>query len=602
MKIKQLSETTINRIAAGEVVERPASVVKELIENSIDAGATSIDIIIERGGKNLIIVSDNGQGMSKEDLLLSVERHTTSKLNENDIMNILNFGFRGEALPSICSISRVRIDSHDEFKNISYNLTIEGGVKNDIIPSNHPKGTKIEVRDLFFATPARLKFLKNDKLEQNYIQDIVRKIAIVHPEISFRLITDGKEILNVHKENLENQYLNRIRAIYGEDFANNNMYVEGSAETNSIFGYVSLPTYNKSSASEQLFYVNKRPIKDKLLNIALKIAYMGLISHERYPTGCLFINMDPRDVDVNVHPAKSEVRFRDPSFIKEFISTLVKKELKNNSRQVSNHIAIINKFEPEQISETKAAPPSNFNPSSYISPLKAEERIYPNTTRLQEPSSPTFKASSFISELAPFTKEFKPSQVSSSFALGAACAQVDDTYIISKTEDSIILVDQHAAHERITLQKLKQELSELKTQRLLMPEIIDLPLGNDDFILNKEYLNKLGLIFEIMGGNNIIVREVPLMFKGVNIKQLILDLEEGFKNLGTDILSEKIEHIFASFACHNSIRAGKKMSIEEMNYLLRQIESTDYSAQCNHGRPTYIKLKLKDIEKLFERG
>lgn len=599
MNIKILSNNIINRIAAGEVVERPASAVKELVENAIDAKASRVDIIIENAGRNLITIIDNGIGMNKEELLLATERHTTSKLPDEDINNIEFFGFRGEALPSIASVSRMTITSRpqNDASEFAWSINIVGGDKQDPQPASLSKGSKIEVRDLFFATPARLKFLKTEKTEIHYIVDCLKKIAMANPNVAFSLTSEGKEIFNYDAYNGEEALYHRLNDITGKGFKENFTYIQSEDSDYSLMGYISTPTYNVGTSNEQYFFINKRPVKDKLLSIAVKIAYQDFIPHGRHPLLCLFLEIDPGFVDVNVHPAKSEVRFKDSNLIRGAVISAIKHGIRNIGNQASDHLTevAINSFVPENSTSMQESPRAQYSA--------------PPKTNFTRPVIPDMKTTAAIfAPIEPMVKaepaEFDQAQVN--FPLGAACGQIHDTYIISQTEDGMILIDQHAAHERIFYERLKQEIlnKKIKTQRLLIPEIIELPEHIiEQLLANREEFINLGLHFESFGSKEISVTELPALLKCKDVKKLVLDIVDDLNEYSQQVsLEKKIQYFLATFACHHSIRAGRNLSIKEMNSLLREMESCDHTGQCNHGRPTYIKLDLKAIEKLFERS
>lgn len=675
MKIKLLSYSTINRIAAGEVIERPASVVKELVENAIDAASTKIDISLQQAGKNLIIISDDGIGMSEEDLKIAVERHTTSKLDESDLQNIHTFGFRGEALPSIGSVSKMLITSKARGADRAYHIQLSGGHNKDIKPTIHNEGTKIEIRDLFFATPARLKFLRSDKTELAASVDVIKKIALAHPKISITLSHDSKIIIKVKGQdgNFDDLLKQRIIDILGCDFIENSVHINLQRPEISVYGFTSLPTFNRASAEDQFLFVNNRPVKDKLLQVALRLAYQDYLARDRHPVSVLFLQIDPHMVDVNVHPAKTEVRFHDPITIRGLLISSIKDALATRSHMVSTNIATTalglfrntnttnNNFvktnkavQKNPTSSSNKVYPDGLSISDNISTYKAQNLTIPrhnDSSNVQQqliktdphakvevleddildldcnnkplvkftstreyagglkpyPSSNTANSVT-DSSLAPLPK--LPAEVKlckkSNVALGAARAQLHGTYIISQTADSIIIVDQHAAHERLGYEKIKQMISNngLIKQRLLMPEIVELPdVKRADLLYNKkDDLSKLGLSLEKFGERSIIVSETPSLLGNTDINQLTQDLADNLSDLGENIsLIQLIEHVTETYACHYAIRAGRKLSSEEMNELLRQMEKTPFSGQCNHGRPTYIELKLKDIERLFGR-
>jgi len=593
MTIKLLSPITINRIAAGEVIERPASAIKELVENSIDAGADKIEVTIHNGGRNLIIVSDNGSGMSKDDLSIAVERHTTSKLNEDDISDINYFGFRGEALASIASVSRMKIIS--KYNDEAWSISVHGGENLGLSPASLNKGTKVIIEDLFFAVPARLKFLKSEKQETQSILEILKKIAMANPHISITLENENKILLQTTSGE------NNLSEIIGKDFLENAIPIDSNYDNIHIKGYVSYPTYNKGTSSDQHFFVNKRPIRDKLFSAVTKVAYQDLISHDRYPIVVLFVSLDNEDVDVNVHPTKAEVRFKDPSTLRSAIISVIKKALNENSQKTSSTIGFdtISAFSSNQTKSLvrDSTPNYQYIPKSYSTPSRKEIEI------LQEVNKPNFTSFN-ITPPAP-----QPIAPQESFLseppLGFAKCQFHENYIISQTKNGIIIIDQHAAHERIVYEKLKEQFrnNSAKSQKLLLPTIIELDEYQVDQIIEKiELFNKFGLKIEKFGNAGIRILETPAILGNIDPSQIIRDILENLENYGEEIsLEEKINEILATTACHGSVRSGRILTIEEMNALLRQMEATPYSGQCNHGRPTYITLNLKDVEKLFER-
>lgn len=603
-KIKQLSDVTVSRIAAGEVIERPASVIKELVENAIDAGATKIDVIVERAGKNLILVSDNGCGMCYSDLVMSVHRHTTSKLKEEDIMDISSFGFRGEALPSIGSISRMTISTHDAESKESWQIYVEGGNVSKPSISSQPIGTKIEVRDLFFATPARLKFLRTDRTELASALDVIKKIAIAHPEIAFSFTSDEKVILKLKSSALHQ----RIIDVLGKDFIDNSIGADFSTEEVKVSGFVSLPTFNRAASLDQFLFINNRPVRDKVLAAAIKVAYQDFLARDRHPVLVLFVNIDPHLVDVNVHPAKSEVRFHDANMVRSIMISSIRDAINKSSYKVSDSAA----------SEALARFAQN-------QPLKQRYDTPSRDFTLQDHNDKGYRAmgsqgsfhnqsySSVNTPIMPMARALVNQEIDTinedtlgDHPLGAACAQLHKTYIISQTKDSIIIIDQHAAHERLTYEKIKNQISRngLDKQRLLIPEIVELPDEKRADIMGakRQALADIGFVFERFGNKSIILNQVPTLISDANFTNLVNDIADNLLDLGENVtLTELIEHITETYACHHSIRSGRVMNIAEMNALMRQMEVTPFSGQCNHGRPTYIELKLLDIEKLFGR-
>lgn len=637
MNIRILSDDTINKIAAGEVIERPASVVKELVENSIDSGARKIDIILECAGKNLIIVKDDGCGMNKDELELAIQRHATSKLDEDDLLNINSFGFRGEALPSIGAISKFTIASRKREAAHAYSLSVIGGIKTPTTESNLSEGTRIEVRDLFFATPARLKFLRSDKTELGATILMIKKIAIAHPEIAFSLSHDGKELIRVKASD----HAERIKHILGEEFIQNAALVDFEHSGVNMSGFVSIPTYNRATSEDQFLFINNRAVKDKILNISLKVAYQDYLERNRHAICALFLKLDPHFVDVNVHPTKSEVRFHDPNLIKQLVIGAVHNALHNSSDKVSTKTTqdMINHIKPVIMPEKSAyleerAIIDNFTMPSFEAGSRSTSKFpayqtpsysYKEKT-LQETSNAKLNQfmideidrSDFVTSSV--HAEHKPQLFSSilhmkseeendqheEYRLGAAKTQLYNTYIVSQTKDSIIITDQHAAHERIGYEKIKAQISAngLIKQRLLIPEIVEMPdsVRADLLLENRDILNELGFNFERFGEKSIIIHEVPSIIGNIDPQKLARDIGDHLSEMGENIaLTELIEHITETYACHYAIRAGRKLNVVEMNELLRQMENTAFSGQCNHGRQTYIELKLKDIEKLFGR-
>lgn len=611
MTIKLLSNSTINKISAGEVIERPSSVVKELVENSIDAGATKIDITLECAGKNLIIIKDDGIGMTKEELELAIQRHATSKLDEDDLLNINSFGFRGEALPSIGAISKFKITSKKRGTDTAHSLSIIGGKLEPTIVTSWNEGTSIEVRDLFFATPARLKFLRSDRTELNASLQIVKKIAIAHPEIAFTLTHDGKELIKVRRQTAARQenIKNRITEIISPEFITNAEQVAFARDDIEIYGYTSLPTYNRAAADDQFLFINNRPVRDKILNIALKVAYQDYLARDRHPVSVLFLKVNPQFVDVNVHPAKTEVRFHDPNLIRGMVISSIKDALNQSSNRVSTtpSIAAINYMQQNTLQSNNFKESGAYQQKSpFVLNKSSPSAGAPRPDYALMQSSPQS-----VVEIDKYEEKNSSTQDTnalnlSEFPLGAAKAQLHGTYIISQTGDSIIITDQHAAHERIGYERIKKQIEKdgLIKQRLLIPEIVELPDEERADLLNdnKAKLEKLGLSVEKFGEKSIIVSEIPSLVGDVNPAKIISDIADYLASSGENIaLTELIEHVTETYACHYAIRAGRKLNADEMNELLRQMEDTPFSGQCNHGRQTYVELKLKDIEKLFGR-
>ena len=586
--LRVLPQNLINQIAAGEVVERPASAIKELIENAIDAKANRIDIKIEQGGKSYFCVSDNGKGMSPQELSLAVERHATSKLPDDDLVNINFLGFRGEALPSIASVSKMSISSRTPQSESGWKIQINGGVKNNPEPSSCTYGTKIEVQDLFYNTPARLKFLKSDQSEQMAIRDIVDRLAMCYPDISFSLENENKKLLNYPAtQNL----FDRVAMVIGHQFKENAVPVQTEHDGLRLAGFVGLPTYTRATSTEQYLYVNGRYVKDKVLLGAVRGAYQGLMGHgsDGHPVLALFLSVPNHLLDVNVSPAKTEVRFQDAGKIRGLMVASIRNTLAEHGQQTASTISI------------GALGSPNESPSPYPSRPKPYTS---NSTVYQQPTfqmSDSFSVKTEIHEPLP-EKEIVP--ISEFPPMGLAKAQLHKTYIISQTADSILIVDQHAAHERLTYEKMMKNLGEkVQTQLLLVPEIVDLKPEEVSLLTNRsDELNKMGWILDAFGPDSIAVREIPALMDKADLKQTIQDLADTLKSFDdTVLLQDKMKDICAKMACHGSVRAGRILTIDEMNALLRQMEKCGTSGQCIHGRPTYITFRLKDIEKLFGR-
>ena len=603
MTIRILPDNLVNQIAAGEVIERPSSVVKELVENAIDAGAKSIEITLVDGGKSLIVVSDDGKGMTAEELSLAVERHATSKLPDEDLFHINFLGFRGEALPSIASVAKLCITSRPKNADSAWKIEVNGGVVNKTMPTAATFGTHIEVRDLFYATPARLKFLKTGASETAQCVDIINRIALANPQVSFYLYDDKKKkiALNACQGELFDARLKRIGDILGREFEENSLLISAEKAELKISGFVSLPTYSKANSLSQYLFVNNRPVRDKMLLGAIKAAYQGVLEIGRYPLCALFLDINPELVDVNVHPTKAEVRFFDANAVRGLLITAIRNALTRGSMQAAkpeNLPRFLDNLPPQTESmmflHDNNLSTSNFqlrNLSSNHAPARKITQDA-NIPFLQSALSvKTEEAEDIASDIGP---------------LGMAKAQFHNIYIISQTQDSVIIVDQHAAHERIVMEKFKAAMAakdKIPTQMLLIPEVVDLNLSEKTALLDyADNLAQMGLGIEEFGTTAVIVREVPALIADCNVKELVHNLAEQINEWGKDFaLDEKINTFCATMACHGSVRAGRSLNLAEMNRLLRDMEKTPYSGQCNHGRPTYIELKLKDIDKLFHR-
>ncbi len=607
--IKQLDEAAINRIAAGEVIERPSSAVKELIENSIDAGATNIEVDVADGGKTLIRVIDDGCGMTPTDLPLAVSRHATSKLNSDDLFNISTFGFRGEALPSLGAVGRLNVKTKG-VKTEAAELTIDAGLVSKIKPIALNKGTVIELRDLFYATPARLKFLRTDRTELQEINKIIKSLSIAYPSISFKLrdISNNKDrlLFNVVSEKgvPEGALKQRISRVFDQSFIDNSCVVKAERENFKLSGFVALPTFSRGSTNLQHIYINQRPVKDKILIGAVRAAYSDFLAKDRYPAVVLFLECNPQFVDVNVHPSKLEVRFREPGVVRGLVISAIRHALAEAGHRSSSTIAgaalgtlQANNTFPESLYQMHP----NKNGPSKLSLNGALEG--PKTSQVDGVINQEFDE--FKTPTGSFIDNDIEDQRSSQYPLGAARGQVHENYIIAQTEDSVVIVDQHAAHERLVYEKLKKQMetSSVVRQVLLIPEIIELSNSDISILIDeKEQLLKYGLVLEEFGENAIIIHETPAILGDFNIESLILDILDELSNSeNSEKLQEQITSILSRKACHGSIRSGRRLNQEEMNALLREMEITPYSGQCNHGRPTYIELKLKDIERLFGR-
>src|SRR3954447_2446048 len=601
MKIRQLPPVVINRIAAGEVIERPAAAVKELVENAIDAGARNIEIVLRDGGRALIMVSDDGAGMSEAELDLAVERHCTSKLPgdaSGDIkwLDIKWLGFRGEALPSIGAVSRLRIVSRLPEADSAWEIAVEGGVKRAPVPAAHPPGTRVEVRDLFFATPARLKFLKTARSERDYALDAVRRLAMACPQIGFTVIGDDERVLLRLPPAISREA--RLGALLGRDFAENSVPVAASRDGFTLSGLIGLPTLNRGLPRDQYLVVNSRPVRDKLLVGAVRGAYHDLLARDRHPVVALFLDGPADEIDVNVHPAKTEIRFRDAGLVRGLIVGALRHALESAGQRVSttSSTAALAAFRPGSGgSRPSMTPRFSFPPSAPPSGL-AEA-----AAALLRPAAMSDGTGHVIPEPPAATG----SEPLLDLPLGRARAQLHGTYILAETATGIVLVDQHAAHERLVYERMKQALARHGGARqvLLLPEIVELDQALADRLAARAAeLAEFGLVLEAFGTGAVIVREVPALVPGLDVRALVHDLADELAEWGDALaLRERVESVCGTLACHSSVRAGNRLTREEMDALLRQMEATPNSGQCNHGRPTYIELALGDIERLFGR-
>ena len=618
MPIRILPSNLVNQIAAGEVIERPASVIKELVENAIDAGATKVEVMLEGGGKNLITVTDNGKGISPEELTLAVERHATSKLPDNDLFNINFLGFRGEALPSIASVAKMTISSRQKGSDSGWQISVNGGDKGEVKPAAVALGTKIEVRDLFYTTPARLKFMKSDSSETAQCVDMLQRIALANPQISFYLESDGKKkvALNACQGELFDCRQRRVADVLGGEFEENSVGIDAHNDFCKISGFIGVPTYNKANSLSEFLFVNNRPVRDKLILGAIKGAYQDMMTSGRYPACAVFIEVEPMYVDVNVHPTKAEVRFYDNGAIRGLLVGSIRHALSFGGQKSVETGGLEHLLERTiEGEETDLAPLHSPQPAkNYMLRELAAGFAATPFNHVHSFSGGRGKSTASTMSIPALESKFSVRVAEEPTAetleevgeLGLAKAQFHNTYIISQTEDSIVIIDQHAAHERITMERMKQSMAkheQVPAQMLLLPEVVDLSLPEKENIL--EYapqLAQLGLRLEEFGTSAVLVREIPALLGETDVKKLIKDMAAEISEWGGEYaLSDKIHHICATIACHGSVRAGRPLNIEEMNRLLRDMEKTEHSGQCNHGRPTYVKIKLADIEKLFER-
>ena len=597
MTIRQLSPETVNRIAAGEVIERPASVVKELVENAIDAGASEVEVVIAGGGLALIRVTDDGCGMSGPDLVLSVERHATSKLADGDLFDIRTLGFRGEALPSIGSIATLTVASLPRAGGVPQEVTVDRGEKHALKPSSVNTGTRVEVRDLFSATPARLKFLKSERAEIMAVSDVVKRLAMAHPEVGFSLTTGERTGLRLPAcAPGADGLLNRLSRIMGREFLADALAISGARDEVALSGFAGLPTLHRPDSAQQYLFVNGRPVRDKLLVGAVRAAYGDLIPKGRYPLLALFVTLPPRAVDVNVHPAKAEVRFRDAAAVRSLMIGGLRHALEAAGHRASLRggamtlDAFVAASSPPASASAGYRPQTAYHGSRASGFGEAMQAPFAGLDVTSADAAPAFDSASADLTARP---------------LGAARAQVHATYIIAQTETSIVIVDQHAAHERLVYERMKTMLANggVARQGLLIPVIVELDADEAACLLERanEWAN-LGLVLESFGPGAVAVREVPALLGNGDVAGLVRDLACGIASDGESrALTDRLEAVCSTFACHGSVRAGRRLSGPEMNTLLRDMEATPHSGQCNHGRPTYVELKLTDIERLFGR-
>ncbi len=598
--LRRLPSTLVNRIAAGEVVERPASAVKELVENALDAGARRIAVTLKEGGRTFISVVDDGIGMSPDELRLAVERHCTSKLPDDDLTDIRTLGFRGEALPSIASVSRFTITSRPAGADTAWSLEIDGGAKGEPRPAAHPQGTRVEVRELFFATPARLKFLKEPRTESGHVADAMRRLAMAHPEVAFRLESEERALIDLAAAkgsllSADAARLERLAAIMGREFADNAVAIDANREGFRLTGFAGLPTLNRPTGQHQYLFVNGRPVRDKLLAGAVRGAYQDFLARDRHPMVALFLEAPPEMVDVNVHPAKTEVRFRDAGIVRGMIVGALRTALSAAGHRASTTVsdAALGAFRPH---------------TGFATPLPMGRGYGNGGGYASLPRGLAEAAMQFMAPLDGLSArvEEQPANIApGNYPLGVARAQLHETYIVAQTDQGVVIVDQHAAHERLVHERLKTQLEAegVKRQALLLPEVVE--IGEDGarrLTQRAAELADMGLVLEPFGLGAVVVRETPAVLGEVDIQGLVRDLADELSEMGDHLsLKEKVEEVCGTLACHTSVRAGRRLTVDEMNALLRQMEATPHSGQCNHGRPTYVELKLADIERLFGR-
>ena len=616
MPIRRLPPETVNRIAAGEVVERPASAVKELVENALDAGARRVEVQADGGGLTRLLIADDGCGMAPDQLALAVERHATSKLEPDDagdvdLLRIHTLGFRGEALPSIGSVARLTITSRPKEGGDAHRITVEGGDQRPVAPAAFPgpHGARVEVRDLFYATPARLKFMKSERAEAMAISEEIKRQAMAHEGVAFSLDLDGRNVLRLPAEHPGDEgRLKRLAALLGRDFEANALLIDQARDGVRLSGYAGLPTYSRGNAAHQYLFVNGRPVKDRLLQGALRGAYADFLARDRHPAAVLFLKLDPLYVDVNVHPAKAEVRFRDPQLVRGLIVGALRHALHAAGHRASTTVAAdaLAGFRPHTGAPafTPSAPSAQgwSGWQGWAAPATTMAQTLPG---LNDRSArvETLDAPDDPSSLIPNPQSPSPSDID--LPLGAARAQLHGTYIVAQTRDGLVVVDQHAAHERLVYERMKAQMAQgsVTRQALLAPEVVDLDAAEAERVAARaEELAELGLIVEPFGAGAVLVRETPALLGDTDVQGLIRDIADDLAEHGAALsLKERMAEVCGTMACHGSVRAGRVLSAPEMNALLRQMEATPHSGQCNHGRPTYVELKLADLERLFGR-
>lgn len=633
MPIRRLSPETVNRIAAGEVVERPASAIKELVENALDAGGSNIEIQADGGGLSRILIADDGKGIPKAELPLAIERHATSKLEPDDagdvdLLRIHTLGFRGEALPSIGSVARLSITTRSRDEKEAWAIQVEGGDTRALSPAAFPgpHGARVEVRDLFYATPARLKFMKSERAEAMAISEEIKRQAMAHEAVAFTLSLDGKVTLRLPAEHPGDEgRLKRLSALLGRDFEANALLIDQERDGVRLTGYAGLPTYSRGNAAHQFLFVNGRPVKDRLLQGALRGAYADFLARDRHPAAVLFLELDPLFVDVNVHPAKAEVRFRDPALVRGLIVGALRHALHAAGHRASTTVAAdaLSGFQAHTGLNTGAAySPSSpsaqgFSGWSGWSQPAAAAQVLPGLNERSARVEPTWEQPSWP-QPAPFASQPTDGQPAPGhfgnpapvvdpldYPLGAARGQLHANYIVAQTRDGLVIVDQHAAHERLVYERMKTQMAQgsVARQALLTPEVVDLDPAEAERVAAKaDELAEMGLIVEAFGAGAVLVRETPALLGDTDVQGLIRDIADDLAEHGAALsLKERMAEVCGTMACHGSVRSGRVLSAPEMNALLRQMEATPHSGQCNHGRPTYVELKLHDLEKLFGR-
>lgn len=637
-RIRRLPETLVNRIAAGEVVERPAAAVKELVENAIDAGARQIDVVLGAGGRSLIAVTDDGIGMDADDLELAIERHATSKLADDDLVEIDTLGFRGEALPSIGAVARLRITSRRRGEDSALEISVEGGAKTAVKPAAGPVGTRVEVRDLFYATPARLKFLKAERTETQAVADALRRLAMAYPEIGFSLADGERRLFSFRPETGTGAEarLDRLGRIMGRDFAANALAIEAERDLLRLEGHAGLPTLNRGTAQHQYLFVNGRPVRDRLMQGVVRAAYQDFLARDRHPMVALFLTVPARLVDVNVHPAKAEVRFRDPQLVRGLIIGALRHALAEAGHRAATALGgagLLGTANQAFLPATAPRPPGSVGTGqaragqdSLWSAARAaaagvladrpDPRAADRATAFWAPpageaAQPHELADQGVASPAPpaargaAPADHVADEATRAHPLGAALAQLHDTYILAETRDGLVVVDQHAAHERLVYERMKRHMAEagVPSQGLLLPEVVELDEAVADGLLRRAAeLGRLGLEIEAFGPGAVLVRGVPALLGRVDAQGLVRDLGDEIAEYDEALaLADRLEAVCSTMACHGSVRAGRRLTVPEMNALLREMEITPHSGQCNHGRPTWVSLDRAAIERLFGR-